>query len=203
MHVKAKMLTAEQLTELVGHAPGGVCPFALRENVRVYLDESLRRFDMVYPACGSGNSAVEMTPKELEETILSAGITVLRDEWVYALEDVVLVGREDVSSEERLPLEELPPRPEDACVIWIDHTPYQEEEIASSGADLQLSGHSHAGQLFPLRTLYRLGVRYIWGDYDTRGAHVYVTSGFGGWYIPFRTEKTCCYDVITLKPSQP
>ena len=143
------------------------------------------------------------SPKELEETILSAGITVLRDEWVYALEDVVLVGREDVSSEERLPLEELPPRPEDACVIWIDHTPYQEEEIASSGADLQLSGHSHAGQLFPLRTLYRLGVRYIWGDYDTRGAHVYVTSGFGGWYIPFRTEKTCCYDVITLKPSQP
>ena len=64
--VKAKMLTADQLTELVGHAPGGVCPFALKEGCRVYLDESLRRFDVVYPAAGDAASAVELTVPELE-----------------------------------------------------------------------------------------------------------------------------------------
>ena len=71
-HGKPKMLPAAEGEDRTGHAVGGVCPFALRENVRVYLDESLRRFDTVYPACGSGNSAVEMTPKELEETSRAA-----------------------------------------------------------------------------------------------------------------------------------
>ena len=63
---KAKMLTADQLTELVGHAPGGVCPFAVNEGVRTYLDISLRRFETVFPACGSSNSAIELTLPELE-----------------------------------------------------------------------------------------------------------------------------------------
>ena len=64
-HQKAKMLTAEEAVELVGHAVGGVCPFGVNDGVRVYLDESLRRFDIVYPACGSSNSAVKLTPEEL------------------------------------------------------------------------------------------------------------------------------------------
>lgn len=63
---KAKMLTPEQVTELVGHAVGGVCPFAVKEGVRVYLDESLKRFETVFPACGSSNSAIELTIPELE-----------------------------------------------------------------------------------------------------------------------------------------
>ena len=65
-HTKAKMLTAEETVELVGHAVGGVCPFALKEGERVYLDESLKRFDTVFPACGSANSAIELTIPELE-----------------------------------------------------------------------------------------------------------------------------------------
>lgn len=64
---KAKMLTPEQVTELVGHAVGGVCPFAVKEGVRVYLDESLKRFETVFPACGSSNSAIELTIPELEK----------------------------------------------------------------------------------------------------------------------------------------
>ena len=64
-HQKAKMLTAEEAVELVGHAVGGVCPFGVNDGVRVYLDDSLRRFDIVYPACGSSNSAVKLTPEEL------------------------------------------------------------------------------------------------------------------------------------------
>ncbi len=63
---KAKMLSAEEAETLVGHAVGGVCPFAVNEGVAVYLDESLKRFDTVFPACGSSNSAIELTPEELE-----------------------------------------------------------------------------------------------------------------------------------------
>ena len=63
---KAKMLTPEQAVELIGHAVGGVCPFAVNEGVRVYLDRSLKRFDTVFPACGSSNSAIELTLEELE-----------------------------------------------------------------------------------------------------------------------------------------
>ena len=72
-HTKAKMLTAEQLTELVGHAPGGVCPFAVNEGCETYLDESLKRFAVVYPAAGDAASAVELTVEELERYAESAG----------------------------------------------------------------------------------------------------------------------------------
>ena len=64
---KAKMLTADQAVALIGHAVGGVCPFAVNEGVTIYLDESLRRFDTVFPACGSSNSAIELTIPELEQ----------------------------------------------------------------------------------------------------------------------------------------
>ena len=66
-HAKAKMLTRDEAAELIGHAVGGVCPFALNEGVRVYLDESLRRFETVFPACGSDNSAIELSPDRLAE----------------------------------------------------------------------------------------------------------------------------------------
>ena len=65
-HTKAKMLSPEQVTELIGHAIGGVCPFGVKDGVRVYLDKSLKRFDTVFPAVGSANSAVRLTIPELE-----------------------------------------------------------------------------------------------------------------------------------------
>ena len=65
-HTKAKMLTPEEAETLVGHTVGGVCPFAVNEEVVVYLDESLKRFETVFPACGSSNSAIELTMEELE-----------------------------------------------------------------------------------------------------------------------------------------
>ena len=67
-HAKAKMLTAEEVTQRIGHNVGGVCPFAIMDDVKVYLDESMKRFASVYPACGSSNSAIELTPDELEKT---------------------------------------------------------------------------------------------------------------------------------------
>lgn len=64
---KAKMLSPEEVETLVGHAVGGVCPFAVNEGVAVYLDVSLQRFETVFPACGSSNSAIELTIPELEQ----------------------------------------------------------------------------------------------------------------------------------------
>ena len=63
---KAKMLSPEEAETLIGHAVGGVCPFAVNEGVTVYLDESLKRFETVFPACGSSRSAIELTLDELE-----------------------------------------------------------------------------------------------------------------------------------------
>jgi len=64
---KAKMLTPDEAAEKVGHAVGGVCPFAVNDGVEVYLDESLKAYETVYPACGSSNSAIELTIPELEQ----------------------------------------------------------------------------------------------------------------------------------------
>jgi prolyl-tRNA editing enzyme YbaK/EbsC (Cys-tRNA(Pro) deacylase) len=64
---KAKMLSPEEAVDFIGHAVGGVCPFAVKEGVTVYLDESLKRFETVFPACGSSNSAIELNIEELEQ----------------------------------------------------------------------------------------------------------------------------------------
>ncbi|MDR1298088.1 MAG: YbaK/EbsC family protein [Deltaproteobacteria bacterium] len=63
--VKAKMLSPDEAVELIGHAIGGVCPFGVKEGVKAYLDVSLQRFETVYPACGSGNSAIHLSIPEL------------------------------------------------------------------------------------------------------------------------------------------
>ncbi|MGB7594314.1 MAG: YbaK/EbsC family protein [Erysipelotrichaceae bacterium] len=74
-HQKARMLTPEEALQFTGHAVGGICPFALPSDVTVYLDESLKRFDTVFPACGSANSAIELTLDELSTYAVS-------DRWV-------------------------------------------------------------------------------------------------------------------------
>ena len=64
---KAKMLTPDEAEAMIGHAVGGVCPFGIKEGVTVYLDESLKRFSTVFPACGSSNSAIELSIADLEK----------------------------------------------------------------------------------------------------------------------------------------
>ena len=78
--MKAKMLTPEDAVRLIGHAVGGVCPFAVNEGVPVYLDESLKRFDIVYPAAGSSNSGIGLSIPELEEhSRCTAWVDVCKD----------------------------------------------------------------------------------------------------------------------------
>jgi len=78
--VKAKMLSPDQVAEMVGHEVGGVCPFAINAGVPVYLDASLKRFKTVFPACGSSNSAIELTIPELEKYSKT-------DDWVDVCKD--------------------------------------------------------------------------------------------------------------------
>lgn len=66
-HTKAKMISFEDVEPVIGHGVGGVCPFAVNDGITVYLDESLKRFDTVFPAAGSSNSAIELTIAELEK----------------------------------------------------------------------------------------------------------------------------------------
>ena len=72
-HMKAKMITFEEVENWIGHAPGGVCPFGIKEGIKVYLDESLKQFDTVYPAAGNDHSAVKLTIAELEEVAGAVG----------------------------------------------------------------------------------------------------------------------------------
>ncbi len=81
---KAKMLTPEEAVELVGHAVGGVCPFGIHEGVRVYLDISLRRFEIVYPAVGSSNSAIPLSPEELARVSECVGWIDVTKGWEVA-----------------------------------------------------------------------------------------------------------------------
>ena len=78
---KAKMLAHELVEEMTGHPVGGVCPFALKEGVRVYLDESLKRFDVIYPAAGTPQSAVKMTCEELEMASRAIGWVDVCKDW--------------------------------------------------------------------------------------------------------------------------
>ena len=64
---KANMIKFDQVEEIIGHAPGGVCPFAIKDNIKVYLDVSLKKHKYVYPACGSSNSAIKLSIEELEK----------------------------------------------------------------------------------------------------------------------------------------
>ncbi len=80
-HNKAKMIPFEEVENVIGHAPGGVCPFGINDGIDVYLDESLKRYDTVYPAAGDDHSAVKLTIPELEAVSGAAGwVDVCKDE---------------------------------------------------------------------------------------------------------------------------
>ena len=66
-HTKAKMIPFDEVEQYIGHAPGGVCPFGIKEGIKVYLDEGLKKYDVVYPAAGNDHSAVKLTIAELED----------------------------------------------------------------------------------------------------------------------------------------
>ncbi len=141
----------------------------------------------------------KFTPEELEQTLAECGITVLKDEFVQIAPDLVLLGREDLSEESRADAAALTNPVPEAYLIVADHQPGEFRENLAVGTDLQVSGHTHAGQLFPLQAMYRL-IGYCSGDYTEGGATLNVSSGACGWRMPIRTDSRCNYEVITLEP---
>ncbi|MBR5409068.1 MAG: metallophosphoesterase [Clostridia bacterium] len=143
----------------------------------------------------------KFTPEELEKALEDNGIVLLRDSYVEVAPDLLILGREDLSEGDgRADIAALTnPAPEKYLIV-ADHQPNAFKDNLTAGADLQLSGHTHAGQLFPLGLLYPL-IGYCRGDYAEGNAVMNVSPGACGWRFPMRTEAGCYYEVITLRPA--
>ena len=140
--------------------------------------------------------------EQLEEAIREAGITILSDQFLQVADDLVLLGREDVSMEgKRAAWSELVgPLQETGALVVADHQPYDEEQLAEEKSALQLSGHTHAGQLWPLQFVYRMLGLPAYGVFEEPGTILYVSAGASVWGMPLRTEVNCEWELVTLVP---
>ncbi|MCR5783318.1 MAG: metallophosphoesterase [Clostridia bacterium] len=138
------------------------------------------------------------TPEEFRQILTDAGIIILRDEYAQIAPDLVLLGREDMSEEEeRRDIATLPNPSPDAFLLAADHQPFDFKKNTEAGVDLQVSGHTHSGQLFPLGEIYA-PFAYCRGEHEYNGGKLYVSPGACGWRVPFRTDSGCRFEVITL-----
>ncbi len=140
------------------------------------------------------------TEEEFEQAVLNSGVFMLKDDYILVGDDLILLGREDISNAGRIPTEDLPACPRGIYTVCTDHSPYNTDDISATGADLQLSGHTHAGQIFPMRWLYTAAGLNVVYTYRTGSTDLYVSPGIGNWYYPFRNETHCSYAVIDLIP---
>ncbi len=146
---------------------------------------------------------LQYTEAEFEKAITDNDILILRDSFAQLGSDVLILGREDMSAgEKRIDAAKIVNPLPDAYLIVADHQPGGVKENLAVGMDLQISGHTHAGQLFPLRWFYAL-IGYVYGQYQVEDAKLVVSAGTCGWRMPLRTEAHCQYDVINLKPEAP
>lgn len=146
----------------------------------------------------------QYTVEELESAVKHNGIVLLKDSFLKVSDDLILLGRDDISDEHgRKGSAELKNPSPEAFLLAIDHSPYETDtSFREIGMDLQLSGHSHAGQLFPLCTLFELAGYECFREYRHGNTVLYVSPGASGWGYPFRTDKHCEYEVLTLSPAE-
>ena len=144
----------------------------------------------------------QYTQAEFEQTMKDNNVTLLKDDFVRLAPDVLILGRNDISAaDERINAAEMQNPDPGAYLVVVDHQPSEfVKKNMTLGTDLQLSGHTHAGQLFPLDLLYSL-IGYVYGDYEADGAVMNVSAGACGWRVPLRTAAHCNYEVITLQPA--
>ncbi len=138
---------------------------------------------------------------ELSDAIGKNGIKILREESVTIGNDLLLVGREDLGSkDDRLPADKLlEPNVQNRFILVADHQPNNVESNKEIGADLQISGHTHGGQILPLGLFTFLYNGYVYGEYKTDDCTVIVSSGFAGWGFPIRTQGVSEYVVVDLQ----
>ena len=140
--------------------------------------------------------------EQLSEAIRSAGIIILRDESVKTADDLMLLGREDLSMDGiRKDWKDLPDRDaSEYALVVADHAPYDSKQLAEERSALQISGHTHAGQLWPLQILYRILGYQAYGEFNYPGTLLYVSAGASVWKAPLRTEEHCEWELVTLTP---
>lgn len=146
------------------------------------------------------SSSPSYTEQQLEDAILKNSITILKEDYVEIGDDLLLIGREDLSAKkERLsPRELLKGADKDRFILVADHQPNDVESNQSLGAQLQLSGHTHGGQIMPLGFMPFLYNGYVYGEYTAEDTTVIVSSGFAGWGFSIRTQNVSEYVVVDL-----
>ena len=140
--------------------------------------------------------------EELERTITGNGIRILNDEKTQINGDIVLVGRSDPKWEDAVDRIDLPDILNESdrskYVVVLDHQPVEYEQNSRQGADLQISGHTHGGQMFPFAIMEKLMGHLIYGEYHFGNMEQIVSSGLTGWGWPMRNEAKCEYVLINI-----
>ena len=143
------------------------------------------------------------TNEELEHAITENGIVILEDDYVEIRDDLVIAGRGDAAwgnVSGRASTEEiLDGIDREKYIILADHQPVEAEENSEQGVDLKISGHTHAGQVWPVGILSELAGILNYGEYQEGACKVIVSSGFTGWGYPIRTEEHCEYVVVNIE----
>lgn len=151
----------------------------------------------------------DYTEEELKSTIEGYGITILQDEIVELGDEIVLAGREDASyylssdkTGERASIEDLiKDTDKDKLIIVLDHQPKEYEKNSKAGTDLLLSGHTHAGQMWPLNIIFKF-LKFddaVYGYTSIGNTQAFVTSGFAGWGYSVKTSAPAEYVIIDIK----
>lgn len=154
----------------------------------------------VYFVYGNHDPFGNFTEDDLIATLLENNIVIVKDEFVALSSDLTLLGREDASFKDRKPIDELANPYPNTYVLVVDHQPTKFKDNCTIGIDLQLSGHTHAGQLFPLGIMYEV-IADSFGEHKYGESIMYISSGACGWREPLRTDHGCHFEIITLKPA--
>lgn len=146
------------------------------------------------------------TDEELSTAITENGITILQDSYVEIGDDLVLAGREDAAwgnvSGRASTQEVLQGADRGKYIIVADHQPVGAEENSDQGVDLEVSGHTHAGQIWPVGIFSELAGVLNYGEYQRGDCTVIVSSGFAGWGYSIRTEGHCEYVIINIEETR-
>lgn len=145
------------------------------------------------------------SPTELVDAASMNGITILQDTALTIDGHLRLVGREDLSmnetSERASAVQLLSGSDPNQLILLLDHQPSAWKENAAAGADIQISGHTHAGQIFPIGQLLELFGGLSYGEYHEGSCTIYVSSGFTGWGYYLRTSQRCEYVILDIIPN--
>ncbi len=139
------------------------------------------------------------TNPDLENNIKLNNISILQDDHTIINNEIVLIGREDKSKKRKSMDNLLDGVDKTKYLLVLDHQPVEIEENSNKGIDLELSGHTHARQIWPIGLAFTIMGTYNYGLYTVNNLNLIVTSGFAGWGYPIRTEKHCEYVIINLK----